>query len=98
MGHRAHGDVHEVGLQDHCEGCAEIAEDPFSRADSVLLRNLAALAIDRDRLGKLRSTNEGVAAAQILTTLERVGKLAELAPETVQSYLRERWRLQVRIR
>lgn len=98
MSHRAHGDVHEVGLQDHCEGCAELAEDPLGRADTLLLEQLTVLAIDRERLAKIRSTNEGVATAQILTTLERVGKLAEVSPAAVQSYLRERWRLQVRIR
>lgn len=98
MIHRAHGDVHEVGLQDHCDGCEEIAERPIANADTLLLQFLTVLAVDRERLVKIRSTNEGVATAKILTLLEQVGKLSEIAPTAVEEYLRERWHLDASIK
>jgi hypothetical protein len=95
--HTCRRDPHEAGLQDDCLRCVEHAEDPIPTLDEEMLRGLVRLAQDRDRLAKGRSETELVAAAKILTTLEHVGRLAEVDPAGVERYLRERWHLRVRI-
>jgi hypothetical protein len=95
--HRAHPDVHEEGLADECDGCDELADNPFANADSRLLRVLVEQAVSRDRLELARSTNEAVATARILTTLEHVGKLGEMCGDLVTEYLVDRWRLDASI-
>lgn len=88
---------HPPGLHDDCPRCAEQAEDPFGTLDNENLVALVNLALDRDRLSRGRSETELVAAATVLTALERAGRLAETHPGGVERYLRERWHLRVRI-
>lgn len=96
--HTAHPDVHDHGLADDCPRCAEQAEKPIRELDEKMLSELAALAVHRDRLMRGRSEAELVAAANVLNVLEQVGRLCDVAPAVVESYLRERWRIDVQIR
>lgn len=93
--HSAHPPVQEAGLADGCPACEEIALDPTAHLDDETLAQLAALAVSDDRLDRGRSETELVAAANVLSTLERVGRLASTAPGVVAWYLRERWRVDV---
>lgn len=88
--HAKHPDVHERGLADDCPRCAEMAERPTAECDEEVLRALVELAIRRDRLSRSRSEAEAVASAQVLTALERAGRIAEVAPDLLGRYLRER--------
>lgn len=90
-------DIHEAGLQDNCPGCEDLASDPINRCDDRILSALVALATENDRLSKCRTNAEGIASAQVLTALERTGRLVEASPGGVEAYLRERWKFQCRI-
>lgn len=93
MTHVAHPDLHEHGLFDECIGCAEIADNPFGGADDRLLRLLVGQTVDRASSGFDQFATGATLIAQknILNALERVGRLAEAAPDEVERYLRERW-------
>lgn len=95
--HTCQVDLHEAGLQDGCGGCEEAAENPIRDLDEVMLGQLVTLAVHPDRFSVGRSDMELVAAAKVLTVLEQTGHLAEVAPETVATYLTERWRLEASI-
>jgi hypothetical protein len=95
--HVGHPDIHEAGLADGCPACEQIALDPIGHLDEDALLALIQQAVSDDRLAQGRSRNELVASAAILTVLERVGRLASVAPEPVAAYLRDRWRLHAQI-
>lgn len=94
--HRQHADVHEHGLADDCEGCAEIAESPLGRADTAMVRQFVGLATERPRPIP-EGTAQAIAVATVLNTLERAGRLAEVAPDLLERYLRDRWNIRCRI-
>lgn len=95
--HNHRRSLEEHGLQDGCPACADIAKNPIAELDDAMLGQLATLATSADRLSRGRSENELVAAANVLTLLEQVGRLAEAAPSVVAWYLREKWRLDAQI-
>jgi hypothetical protein len=95
--HTSHPDVHEHGLQDGCPRCADHANHPMRDLDDEMLGSLVALAVNPDRFTVGRSETELVAAAKVLTALEHAGHLAEVAPDAVAGYLRDRWRLEATI-
>ena len=97
MIHSFHPDVHDAGLADDCEGCAEVAAAPSRNMDDRLLRQMVEFAVDRDRMFKCRSITEAEATARVLTTLEQVGRLCEVAGDHVAAYLRDRWHLDANI-
>lgn len=94
--HTYHPDVHAVGLVDGCPACAEIAENPPGNCDEGLLRQIVAAAVAVPREIPPGET-QAIAVANVLNTLERVGRIAEAAPDLLERYLRERWHLRVRI-
>lgn len=91
-------DVHEAGLQDGCPRCAEHAEHPLRDLDDRMLRDLIELATSPRRSERVRSETEAIAAANVMTALERTGKLCEVAGEVVAEYLRDRWHLEADIK
>jgi hypothetical protein len=97
--HTLHHDVHDYGLADECDGCAEHAEKPFSNLDEWALRDLVERTL-RNRFARPfgevvhpRSNAEARAMAVVMTLLEQVGRLAEVAPAPLGLYLRERWKV-----
>lgn len=96
MEHTCMVDLHAEGLQDGCPRCAELAARPLD-VDSEMLRDLVRLAVRRDRITVGRSEAELVASAGVLTLLEQLGRLAELAPDEVAAYLVDRWHLNAEI-
>jgi hypothetical protein len=88
--HGPHGDVHET-LYDDCEACAEIAEDPFAKADDDVIRRLIERAVAQPRVFDGTAT-ELVAIRNVLNALERAGKLASTHPSAFERYL-DRWGL-----
>lgn len=86
-----HPDVHIAGLADDCERCAELAAWPIRDLDDEVLAALVRLAVHPNRLSECRSLTEAVASASVLTALERVGRLAQVAPDAVADYLKTRW-------
>lgn len=91
--HTRHADVHDVGLVEDCPGCAELAEKPFATLDDAMLRRMIEQAIPRNREFP-ESDTEARAVAQVLNTLEQCGKMAEVAPDLLEWYLRERWNIE----
>lgn len=91
----SHNIPHPPGLADGCERCAEHAASPTVSLDQETLREVMRLAVYRSLIP--RSGAEAVAAANVLTLLERFGRLAEAAPELCEQYLRERWHLNCHI-
>lgn len=87
--HNGHSDIGEYGLAEGCERCVEIAGDPFRHGDETLLRRLMrdATAVPRDFSG---TEPQLIATKHVLDTLERAGRIAEVAPEALAEYL-ERW-------
>ena len=90
--HEPHPPINVSGLADDCDRCAEYAANPLD-LDNVNLRRIIEIALDPNRLSGYYSTNDLVAAAKVLTLLEKFGRLAEVAPGSVQDYLRRAWRL-----
>lgn len=90
--HTIHDDIREAGLADDCERCAEHAENPIRDLDSGNLRNLIELAVNRDI--HPRTNAEGVAVANVLTAMERFGRIAEANPEAAMAYL-SKWGITV---
>lgn len=99
--HSAHGDIHEIGLQDDCEDCAAHAEKPWNNLDRDMLEKLIKRNyfyrwgeyedINRDDYSP-RSTNEAIAMAQITNQMERMGSLMQADPDNlIQSYLEKKW-------
>jgi hypothetical protein len=64
--HGYHKDVHEHGLQDDCDRCQELAEDPFNLTDLDVFRSLV-WRIDNDR--PPRSMCENAAMSRIRRTI-----------------------------
>lgn len=101
--HTVHHDIHENGLADGCEACTYHADNPLRDLDQRMLHNL----VERTLANRFpntfpmssgadpyaRSETEAVAMANVMTMLEQVGKLAEVAPGEVAAYVRERWRV-----
>jgi hypothetical protein len=85
-------------LQDGCPRCLELAEWPIRDLDETMLANLVALAVDPERLSKGRSEAELIAAANVLSQLERTGRLVDVAPQAVEEYLRDHWKVDCEIR
>lgn len=56
--HTPHGDIHDVGLQDGCERCAEHAETPHISLDSGAFEDLVVRTL-RNRFGG-HYTRDGV--------------------------------------
>lgn len=94
--HSLHPDVHEAGLADGYPACAKIAQTPTAEADESLLRQLIELAVAAPREIPAGET-QAYAVVQVLNTLERAGRIAQTAPGLLEAYLRDRWRLRVRI-
>jgi hypothetical protein len=103
MMHSAHGDIHEIGLQDNCSACEEHAENPFSSLDDEMLDNLIRLTLDMrmcpEKKKQPRSENEAIARAQIMNTLERTGKMLEVMQRDanvgmVLIYFERFWRIE----
>jgi hypothetical protein len=90
--HTIHDDIRDVGLVDGCPRCEEHAEHPIRDLDLANLRRLIELACDRSI--RPRSQAEGVAAANVLTAMERFGKIAEADPAMAVDYLK-RWGIEV---
>lgn len=88
--HSPHQDSHVHGLADGCPRCDEHANNPIPSLDSANLARLIEIAVAEDRIALCSSVNDMVATAQILTVLERVGRLAREHPEAVAEYF-ERW-------
>jgi hypothetical protein len=80
-------------LSDGCPACEEIAACPVRLADRRVLSTLIAMATDRGV--QPRTENEAKAVANVLTTLERFGRIAEVEPELAIAYLGEKWRIPV---
>jgi hypothetical protein len=85
--HSIHPDTHTHGLADECERCAEHAQHPIQSLDTVNLRRIMALAVDRDRLGQPATYTDQVAAGRVLTTLEHAGHLARTDPVLFAEFL-----------
>lgn len=92
MSHRIHEDIQTHGLADDCERCAQHAENPTRDLDPENLRTLVEMAVDRGI--RPRSDTEERAVANVLTTMERFGRIAEASPLAAMTYL-ERWGLRV---
>ena len=89
--HTIHPDSHTHGLADDCPGCAEHAEHPIMSLDRENLRRIMALALDPDRFGRSDATHTDlVAAASVLTALERAGALRRTDRVLFDRYM-ERW-------
>lgn len=86
--HVDHPPIATFGLADDCERCTEHAQHPWRDLDPSNLRPLIEMAVDRNT--RPRSETEAIAVANVLTQLERFGKLAEAAPELTVAYL-ARW-------
>jgi hypothetical protein len=97
MPHVQHGDVHEVGLQDDCAGCADIASDPLAAADDRLLSGMMQLAArGMARFGDPRWSDTHLeAVARVLTAMERAGKLAATDEDVLVRYLNDTWRVRL---
>jgi hypothetical protein len=89
--HSVHPDIHEHGLADDCERCAEIAAEPWKYLDRDGLGRIVVLVTNPDTRFDFRTNNEGVAFAKVMTALEHSGALFASAPSTVERYLNERW-------
>lgn len=95
--HSLHGDIHEIGLQDDCPGCEELAER-WTNLDATMLENLVARNYEY-RFGKNhnewnpRSFAESAAMVNITNVMEKMGKLFETDPITMVNYLTERWHI-----
>lgn len=89
MSHSLHPDIHTHGLADDCPECSDAAEQPWRYLDERALAALVELAATDDRLARARSEAEAVASANVLTQMERFGRLASVAPVAL-TYL-ERW-------
>lgn len=85
--HSPHPDTHAHGLQDDCPRCQEHAEDPISSLDAGNLRRIVRLACDRDRFEHALTRTDLVAAARVLSQLERTGHLFRTAPVEVLEFL-----------
>ena len=90
--HTIHDDISTAGLSDDCERCAEHAENPIRDLDTENLQALVEMAVDRTL--PPRSEAEGVAVANVLTAMERFGRIAEAHPEAAMDYLK-RWGIEV---
>ena len=90
--HTIHEDIYTHGLDDDCERCKEHAENPIRDLDKTILHRLVEMAVDRSI--KPRSEAEGVAVANVLTVMEKFGRLAESHPEAAVAYL-DRWGIEV---
>jgi hypothetical protein len=82
--HNVHPDTHTHGLADDCPRCAEHAENPIRSLDHENLRRIMELAVDQ---GGSATYLDQVAAANVLTTLERAGHLARTDPDIFFTYL-----------
>lgn len=82
--HSFHPDTHEHGLADDCPRCAEHAAHPIQSLDHENLRRIMELALDQ---GRAATYHDQVAAAQVLTALERAGHLARTDPDIFFLYL-----------
>ncbi len=97
MTHSYHADIHSDGLADNCEACRDASHRPMASLDNEALRDLLDRAIKmlNGHYVESRSGNESTAIAEVVLTLERFGRLAEVNPGAVGAYLRDRWRLDV---
>lgn len=86
--HTIHSDISVSGLADGCPRCEEHAKDPIRDLDLENLRFIVNLAANRDL--RPRSAAEARAAANVLTAMERFGRIAEAYPEEALSYL-QKW-------
>lgn len=98
MSHSPHPDIHEYGLADDCESCADLAKRPWSLLDERAFRDLMERMLSNrfDGYGERchpRSTTEALAMASVLTVLERAGKVAELCPDLFVRYIRDHWQV-----
>ena len=90
--HTVHTDVSVAGLADGCPRCLEHAADPVRDLDLENLRFIVNLAANRDL--RPRSDAEGRAAANVLTAMERFGRIAEAYPEEALAYL-QKWGINI---
>lgn len=90
--HTVHEDISSHGLAPGCPRCAEHAENPIRDLDTENLRVLVNLAVNRDI--RPRSVAEEVAAANVLTAMERFGRIAEAYPEEALAYL-QKWGIEI---
>jgi hypothetical protein len=101
VSHTLHPSVQETGLADGCPRCAELAANPLADLDDGILLELVRRTVD-DRFGyygdasaRARSEAEAVAMANVMTQLERTGRLFQAAPGPVCRYLDGRWDVRV---
>lgn len=85
--HSPHPDTHTHGLHDGCPRCEEHAEHPIQSLDDANLGRIVRLAVDPNRFAHALSHLELVAAAKVLSTLEKVGPLYRVAPMEVLAML-----------
>lgn len=92
--HRHHDDVHDAGLADDCDACAELAQHPLRDGDREMVRQWLELAVQRPRRIPA-GHNQAVAVANVLNALEHAGQIAEADSQLFFTYLSERWRVPV---
>lgn len=90
--HTVHEDISTHGLAGGCPRCWEHAENPVRDLDPENLRVLVNMAVNRDI--PPRSEPEAVAVSNVLSAMERFGRIAEAYPEEALSYLL-RWGIEV---
>ena len=93
--HTLHPDSHTHGLADGCPRCDEHAADPINTLDERNLRRIIELAVHPDRFSVALTETDLVAAAKVLTTLERAAHLMRVSPQPVFAFLSERYGAQV---
>lgn len=90
MSHTVHPDSHVAGLADGCPRCAEHAKDPLVTLDDLNIRDLVTRAVDET---PARSETEALAIREVERVLFRAAKLTLAAPEILDRYLLESWRV-----
>lgn len=102
--HRAHGDIHVIGLQDDCEACEAHAAKPWSSLDEDMLYklirrnydfrfNITVDSVERMRY-QPRSDTEAIAMANITNVMEQMGALFSADKDHVlPTYLERQWKV-----
>lgn len=85
--HSVHPNTYECGLADDCPRCTEHAENPIASLDQPNLKRIMALALHPDRFSVALTETDLVAAAKVLTTLERAGALRRTDPLLFDQYM-----------
>jgi hypothetical protein len=83
-------------LRDDCARCAEHAADPFRDLDDTMLHRLVCITQDPARfISEDYTEADLIAAANVLTVMEKCGRLFQASPNTMREYLRNKWRVSV---